>query len=204
MFDYETKHQNLGKNLICGIDEVGRGPLAGCVTACAIIMPLDDIIEGINDSKKLTEKKREELYEKIISKTIAWQIGEVDNLEIDRINILNATKLAMKNAVKNLQIKPDVLLIDAVKLDIDIEQENIIRGDELSYSIACASIVAKVTRDRIMMQLAQNYPEYGFEKNKGYGTKEHIDALQKYGACEIHRQTFIKNYKLQITNYKCG
>ena len=197
MFEYERKYQKKGSRFICGIDEVGRGPLAGPVMACAIIMPLEnteDIIDGVNDSKKLSEKKREILYELIIKKAIACSVASVDNLCIDKINILNATKLAMKNAVQSLQIKPDILLIDAVKLDIDTEQENIIKGDGLSYSIACASIVAKVTRDRLMMQFAKEYSCYSFEKNKGYGTKIHTDALQKYGACPIHRQSFIGSF----------
>ncbi len=193
MLDYERKYD--GK-LIAGIDEAGRGPLAGPVVCGCVIMPLDEkhIIEGINDSKKLSEKKREELYEKIINTALSYSIVEVDEKTIDAINILNATKLGMKNALNALNVAPDIVLIDAVKIETDIPQDNIIKGDALSYNIAAASILAKVYRDRKMKELDKIYPLYNFAKHKGYGTKEHIEALKKYGKCEIHRDTFIKNF----------
>jgi len=191
---YEKECIVKGKRFICGIDEVGRGPLAGPVVACACIMDLTDIIEGVDDSKKLSEKKREALFEEIKSRAICYSICEIDHKEIDEINILNATKKCMLKCVNELVIKPDVLLIDAVKLDTDIEQVNIIKGDAQSYSIACASILAKVYRDRLMKEYAKEYPEYSFEKNAGYGTKAHRDAIQEFGPCKIHRKTFIKNF----------
>lgn len=193
MLDYEKKYSG---QIIAGIDEAGRGPLAGPVVCACVIMPLDEqnIIEGINDSKKLSEKKRELLYDKIIEKALAYSIIEVDEKTIDEINILQATKLGMKRAFESLKIKPDIVLIDAVKIDTEIKQDNIIKGDALSYNIAAASILAKVYRDRLMKELSKEYPEYNFEKHKGYGTKEHIDALKKYGKCKLHRETFIKNF----------
>ena len=196
MFDYENKYQDLGYKLIAGIDEAGRGPLAGPVCVAMVIMPLDkdSIIEKINDSKKLTEKVREKLYDEIINKAIAYHIEMVDELTIDTINILNATKLGMLTCINDIAVKPDVVLIDAVKLDTDVECESIIKGDALSYSIACASILAKVSRDRLMVELDAKYPEYNFKKHKGYGTKEHIENLKKYGKCDIHRNSFIKNF----------
>lgn len=195
MLDYENKYK--GKR-IAGIDEAGRGPLAGPVVCACVIMPLDEdkLIDGINDSKKLTEKKREELYDKIIERAIAYSIVEVDERTIDRINILNATKLGMKRALDGLKVKPDIVLIDAVKLDTDLPQDNIIKGDAKSYNIASASILAKVYRDRLMKKLSVKYPQYNFAKHKGYGTKEHIENLKKYGKCELHRETFIKNFKI--------
>lgn len=195
MFDYENKYK--GK-IIAGIDEAGRGPLAGPVVCASVIMPLeeDKIIEGINDSKKLSAKKREELYDKIIERAVAYSIVEIDEGCIDEINILNATKKGMKTAIDKLKISPDIVLIDAVKLDIDIPQENIIKGDELSYNIASASILAKVYRDRRMEDLDRIYPQYGFAKHKGYGTKAHIEALKEYGKCKYHRETFIKNFNI--------
>ena len=163
--------------------------------ACAI-MPLDEdkIIPGINDSKKLSPKKREELFEKIVKTAISYSIVEIDEKTIDSINILNATKLGMKKALETLDIVPSTVLIDAVKIDTNIPQVNIIKGDALSYNIASASILAKVHRDHLMLEMAKKYPNYHFEKHKGYGTKEHIDLLKKYGKCEIHRDTFIKNF----------
>lgn len=195
MLDYENKYK--GK-LIAGIDEAGRGPLAGPVVCACVIMPLDEdkLIDGINDSKKLTEKKREELYDKIIERAIAYSIVEVDERTIDRINILNATKHGMKRALDGLKVKPDIVLIDAVKIDTDLPQDNIIKGDAKSYNIASASILAKVYRDRLMKKLSVKYPQYNFAKHKGYGTKEHIENLKKYGKCELHRETFIKNFKI--------
>ncbi len=176
-----------------GVDEVGRGPLAGPVVCAAVIMDKKSAILGIDDSKKLSEKQRNELYEKIISEAVSYSVAFVDEKEIDRINILEATKKCMATAINNLKIKPDIMLIDAVKgLNISCESRSIIHGDALSYSIGAASIVAKVTRDAFMDEMDKKYPEYNFKKNKGYGTKEHMDALRKYGPCEIHRRTFLK------------
>ncbi len=194
MFEYEEKYKSLG--LVAGMDEAGRGPLAGPVVCACVIMPLEKekIIEGINDSKKLSPKKREELFEKIVNTAIDYSIVEIDEKTIDEINILQATKLGMKRAVENLKVKPKTVLIDAVKIDCNIPQENIIKGDAKSYNIASASILAKVYRDRLMVNLAKTYPEYHFEKHKGYGTKDHIDALKKYGKCKIHRNSFIGHF----------
>ncbi len=194
MFEYEDKYKSLG--LVAGMDEAGRGPLAGPVVCACVIMPLEKekLIDGINDSKKLSPKKREELFEKIVKTAISYSIVEVDEKTIDRINILQATKLGMKKAFESLSVKPAIVLIDAVKLDIDIKQENIIKGDAKSYNIASASILAKVYRDRLMVKLSKDYPEYHFDKHKGYGTKEHIDALKKYGKCPIHRDSFIGHF----------
>lgn len=197
MLEYENKYLTSGCTFIAGVDEAGRGPLAGPVSVAAVIMPLgqDDIIEGVNDSKKLSEKKREMLYEKITQKAIAYSVVFIDEKTIDKVNILNATKMGMIKAIENLKTKPDVVLIDAVKLDINVQTESIIKGDALSYSIACASILAKVSRDRLMLELDKTYPQYNFKKHKGYGTKEHIKNLKEFGPCKIHRQTFIKNFK---------
>ncbi len=194
MLDYEKKFHG---EMLAGIDEAGRGPLAGPVVCACVIMPLeeDKIIDGINDSKKLSPKKREMLYDKIIERAICYKIVEIDEKTIDEINILNATKLGMVKALNGLNIKPDRVLIDAVKIDSEVSQENIIKGDALSYNIASASILAKVYRDRLMDEMDKLYPQYGFKKHKGYGTKAHIEALKKYGECPIHRQTFIKHFK---------
>ncbi len=194
LFEYENKYNSLGE--IAGIDEAGRGPLAGPVVCACVIMPLekDKIIAGINDSKKLSAKKREELFDKIIATAKSFCIVQVDEKTIDRINILQATKLGMKNALNGLKIKPNIVLIDAVKIDTDIPQENIIKGDARSYNIASASILAKVFRDRLMMEYSKKYPDYHFDKHKGYGTKEHIELLKKHGKCDIHRDTFIKHF----------
>lgn len=191
MLDYEKKYE--GK-IIAGIDEAGRGPLAGPVVCACVIMPLDSKIEGINDSKKLTPKKREKLFEEIIKTAVAYSIVEVDEKTIDEINILNATKLGMRRALETLNVKPDIVLIDAVKIETEIPQDNIIKGDAISYNIASASILAKVYRDRLMLRLAEKYPEYHFEKHKGYGTAEHIALLKKYGKSEIHRNSFISHF----------
>ena len=181
---------------ICGIDEAGRGPLAGPVVVAYVIMPKDSMIEGVNDSKKVSEKKREKLYEEITNTAIAWGVGIIDQREIDEINILNATKKGLTNSLKELEIKPDLILVDALtNIDtLGIPYRSIIKGDAKSYSIAAASIIAKVTRDRIMRQWDELYPEYGFEKHKGYGTKMHIDAIKEYGPCPLHRKSFIKNF----------
>lgn len=196
MLDYENDYLAKGYKYIAGIDEAGRGPLAGPVCVASVIMPLDEesIIEGINDSKKLSEKKRELLYDKITNKAIAYHIELVDEETIDTINILNATKVGMMSCIEGLSVKPDVVLIDAVKITSDVETVSIIKGDQLSYSIACASILAKVTRDRLMLEIDKQYPEYQFAKHKGYGTKAHIEALKKYGKCPRHRNTFIGNF----------
>lgn len=185
---------------ICGIDEAGRGPLAGPVVVGAVVMPRDSKIEWVNDSKKVTEKRREILYDKITQEALAWGVGIVSEKEIDQINILNATKmglhLALGEVIEKLGEKPDIVIVDALK-DIDtfqIPYQSIIKGDATRYSIACASIIAKVTRDRIMRQWDEIYPVYNFEKNKGYGTSEHINALKDYGPCQIHRRSFIKHF----------
>lgn len=180
---------------IAGIDEVGRGPLAGPVVAAAVILPCDFDILGVDDSKKLSEKKRNELYDLIIKCAVSYSIGIMDNLTIDQVNILEATKLAMKQAVEKLETKPDYILIDALTLkEISIPQRGIVKGDSLSVSIAAASIVAKVTRDRMMEEYHRRYPQYGFDRNKGYGTKAHYEGLQGHGMCEFHRRSFLKDY----------
>lgn len=196
---FEKEQLSSGITLIAGVDEVGRGPLAGPVVVCAIIMDLSKPrIDGIADSKKLTAKKREFLYDKILESSISFSISSCDHCMIDEINILKATKKAMKESILNLSTKPEVVLIDAVKLDIDIPSVSIIHGDDLSYSIACASIIAKVYRDRLMEKLDTQFPVYEFAKHKGYGTKTHINAIQKYGICEIHRKTFVKNFLKKV------
>lgn len=196
MFEFEDKYMSDGYKFIAGMDEAGRGPLAGPVCVAIVIMPLekDKIIEGINDSKKLSEKKREALYEKIIDRAISYKIELIDEKTIDTINILNATKLGMYKCINEIEVRPDIVLVDAVKLDADVKTESIIKGDALSYSIGCASILAKVTRDRLMLDLDKKYPEYEFKKHKGYGTKLHIENLKKYGPSEIHRRSFIGHF----------
>ena len=191
----EEEMHNKGINYICGIDEAGRGPLAGPVVVAAAIMPRDSMIEGVNDSKKVSEKKREALYELITNEAIAWGVGIIDQKEIDRINILNATKEGLTTAVKSLQVKPDRIIVDALNgIDtLGIPYTSIIKGDAKCYSIAAASIIAKVTRDRIMRQWDEIYPMYGFEKHKGYGTAAHIAAIKEYGLCPLHRLSFVKN-----------
>lgn len=190
MKEFETELYNNGINFIAGIDEVGRGPLVGPVVTAAVILPKDFYDERINDSKKLTEKKRELLYDVIMENAISVGIGISNEDVIDEINILNATKRAMLEAVNNLSVKPEHLLIDAVKLNTDIPQTSIIKGDAKSESIAAASIIAKVTRDRMMVELDKIHPEYDFKHNKGYGTKKHIEAIKKYGIIKEHRKTF--------------
>lgn len=191
--EYERKYEELG--YVCGIDEVGRGPFAGPVVAGAVILPKDCKILYLNDSKKLSEKKREELYDIIMEEAVSVGLGFNSPQRIDEINILQATYEAMREAVSKLSVTPDVLLNDAVTIPgISIKQVPIIKGDAKSVSIAAASIVAKVTRDRLMVEYDKVYPEYGFASNKGYGTKEHIDALRKYGKTPIHRDSFIGKY----------
>ena len=190
MKEFENELYNNEINFIAGIDEVGRGPLVGPVVTAAVILPKDFYDERINDSKKLTEKKRELLYDVIMENALSVGIGISSPEVIDEINILNATKKAMIEAINNLSIKPEHLLIDAVKLDIDIPQTSIIKGDAKSQSIASASIIAKVTRDRMMVELDKKYPMYDFKHNKGYGTKKHIKALYKYGPLKEHRKSF--------------
>ena len=190
---YERRYEG-EFSLICGIDEAGRGPLAGPVCAGACILKKDDEILYLNDSKKLSEKRREALFLEIKEKAVSWSVAFVDEKRIDEINILNATYEAMKKAIEGLSVKPDMLLIDAVHIpDIDIKQVSIVKGDAASVSIAAASILAKVSRDHFMMEMDEKYPGYGFSKHKGYGTKAHYEALKKYGPSPIHRETFLKN-----------
>lgn len=181
---------------ICGIDEAGRGPLAGPVVVGAVILPQNSWIEGVNDSKKISEKKRERIYEQIIEEAIAYGVGIVDQNKIDEINILNATKLGLKMAIEALETKPDIIMVDALT-QIDtcgIPYISVVKGDAKNYSIAAASIIAKVTRDRIMRQWDEIYPIYGFARHKGYGTAEHIRIIKESGPCSLHRKTFIKNF----------
>lgn len=201
----ENELYQKGIQSIAGIDEAGRGPLAGPVVVACVIMPKDSMIEGVNDSKKISEKKREKLYEQIIEEAVAYGVGIISQEEIDRINILNATKEGLTLAIKEMENdlkdknrnieKPDIVLVDALtKIDTDhIPYKSIIKGDAKSYSIAAASIIAKVTRDRIMRQWDEVYPVYGFAKHKGYGTANHINAIKEYGLCPLHRHSFVKN-----------
>ncbi len=192
MYEIENRLRQIGYTLIAGVDEAGRGPLAGPVYAAAVILPENAVIRGINDSKKLSEKRREELYDEITEKAVAWCVAGVNEKRIDEINILNATFDAMNTAVNNLKIAPDYVIIDGNRISgMTILHETVVKGDSKSASIAAASILAKVSRDRFIRNIAEKYPEYGFAKHKGYGTKEHIDALKKYGACEIHRKSFL-------------
>ncbi len=190
MREYEDNAISGGHKYICGVDEVGRGCLAGPVVSAAVILNLEHTIEGIDDSKKLTAKKRESLYEQITATALAYSVSIIDPQTIDRVNIYNATKIAMNEAIANLSIKPNLLLIDAMKLGSSINEISIIKGDSKSISIAAASIVAKVYRDNMMTEYAKQYPEYGFEKHKGYGTAVHLKAIEKHGITDIHRKTF--------------
>ena len=186
---------SLGLRLICGVDEAGRGPLAGPVCAAAVILPEHLQISGLNDSKKLTDKKRRELFPVIQEQAIAYGIGLASESEIDEINILQATFLAMRRALEQLTVRPEIALIDGNReTDFGLPVKTVVKGDSLSANIAAASILAKVTRDNLMMELAQQYPEYGFEIHKGYGTKAHYEALRTYGPCPIHRKTFLKKF----------
>ena len=193
----ERALQAKGYTLIAGVDEVGRGPLAGPVVCAAVIMPLgeNELIEGVDDSKKLSEKKREQLAEEIKKRALYYKIVEVSEGEIDRINILEATKIGMKQAVEGLEKQPEIVLTDGnMTIDIALPQQSVIHGDALSYSIGAASIIAKVYRDHLMDEFAKTYPHYAFEKNKGYGTAAHIQGIKEYGICPIHRKTFTKKF----------
>lgn len=192
----EEKLYQTGMKYICGIDEAGRGPLAGPVVVGAVILPQTSFLEGINDSKKVSEKKRELLYEQITNEAISWSVGIVDQKEIDKINILNATKKALTMAVEGLKQRPDLILVDALEHinTLGIPYQSIIKGDANRYSIAAASIIAKVTRDRIMRQWDEIYPQYGFASHKGYGTAKHIQAIKQYGICDLHRESFVQKF----------
>ncbi len=194
--EFEKNAISRGYKAVCGVDEAGRGPLAGPVCAAAVILPENTIIEGVNDSKKLSEKKREALYDVIKSQALSYCIAYASVEEIEEVNILNATMLAMKRAVEGLEIKADYAMIDGNRLpDLNIDGEFVIKGDAKSMSIACASILAKVSRDRLLYKYAEEYPQYLFEKHKGYGTKAHIEAIKEYGPCPYHRLSFLKKIK---------
>ena len=198
-----TKLKEIEKDLhskgfknICGIDEAGRGPLAGPVVVAGVIMPEDSMIEGVDDSKKVSEKKREKLYDKILEEAISYSVAVIGQDVIDDINILNATKMGLTKVVEEQEVKPDLIIVDALN-HIDtkgIPYDSIIKGDAKCYSISAASIIAKVTRDRIMRQWDEIYPQYGFSKHKGYGTKMHIEAIKEYGLCPLHRKSFTKHF----------
>ena len=200
LYKYENELYDKGLKYIGGVDEVGRGPLIGSVVAACVVLPKGFVLEGLNDSKKLSEKKREQFYDIIKDKAISIGIGIVDEKVIDEINIYEATKLAMKEAIKNTNIKLEHVLIDAMPLDIDVDTTSIIKGDAKSISIAAASVIAKVTRDRMMYDLDKKYPMYGFANNKGYGTKKHIEAIKEFGITKYHRLSFkpVSDYKDKI------
>lgn len=191
IFDYDKQFLSADVKYIAGIDEVGRGPLAGPVVTACVVMPYDEMIEGVFDSKKVTAKNRARLYNEILDKAISVSVSLADNLRIDTINILNATKECMADCFKNSKVKPDLLLVDAVKLNICENEKPIIKGDATSYAIACASIVAKVYRDKLMFEYHKKYPQYDFEHNVGYGTKKHIEAIKQFGITPIHRLSFL-------------
>ena len=193
LLSYENNLYKNGINYIAGVDEVGRGPLVGPVVAAAVILPKGYKLEGLTDSKQLSEKKRNTFYDIIMKDAIAIGVGIKSNKIIDEVNIYEATKLAMKDAINNLSVKPEHVLIDAMPLELDIPTTSIIKGDALSESIAAASVIAKVTRDRMMYELDKEYPEYGFEKHKGYGTAAHMQAIRENGLCPLHRRSFVKN-----------
>lgn len=194
--EYEQSAELKGYKAICGVDEAGRGPLAGPVCAAAVIVPPNTIIDGVNDSKKLTEKKRETLFDVIKETAVSYCIAYASVEEIESINILNATMLAMKRAVEGLEVKADYAMIDGNKMPpIDIDGETIVKGDSKSMSIACASILAKVSRDRLLYEYAKEYPQYQFDKHKGYGTVAHREAILEYGPCPYHRMSFLKKIK---------
>lgn len=194
--EYEQNAELKGYKAICGVDEAGRGPLAGPVCAAAVILPPNTIIDGVNDSKKLTEKKREALFDVIKETAVSYSIAYASVEEIESINILNATMLAMKRAVEGLDVKADYAMIDGNKMpQLDIDGETIVKGDAKSMSIACASILAKVSRDRLLYEYAKEYPQYHFDKHKGYGTALHKEAILEYGPCPYHRMSFLKKIK---------
>ena len=194
--EYEQSAELKGYKAICGVDEAGRGPLAGPVCAAAVILPPNTIIDGVNDSKKLTEKKREALFDVIQATAVSYSIAYASVEEIESINILNATMLAMKRAVEGLDVKADYAMIDGNKMPpLDIDGETIVKGDAKSMSIACASILAKVSRDRLLYEYAKEYPQYQFDKHKGYGTAAHREAILEYGPCPYHRMSFLKKIK---------
>ncbi len=180
--------------MVAGVDEVGRGPLAGPVVCCAVIMPKDRLIEGVTDSKKLTEKKRQILAEQIKKTALCYNIFQIEADEIDKINILEAVKKCMSQAVLGLKVKPDITLVDGVDTHLNINAEYVVKGDLKSYTIGCASILAKVYRDNLMVEYSKTYSQYGFEKHKGYGTSAHIEKIKEIGPCPLHRKTFIKNF----------
>ena len=195
--EYERKFLSEGKKYIAGVDEVGRGPLAGPVVCAAVIMPNNDIIDGVTDSKKLSEKKREYLAQIIKEKAITYKIFEISPQIIDEINILNAVKRCMEGAVNGLSVRPDVVIVDGLDTGLKLDTDQtfyLVKGDFKSYTVGCASIIAKVYRDNLMKDYAIKYPAYGFSKHKGYGTKEHIEKIKEIGPCPIHRKTFIKNF----------
>ena len=194
-YEFEKAAVNSGFSCICGVDEAGRGPLAGPVCAAAVILPEGAVIEGLDDSKKLTEKKREKLYDIIKETAVAYSVAYGTLEEIETVNILEATYLAMNRAIEGLSVKPDFALIDGnrVPRGIKIPCETVVKGDSKSMSVAAASVLAKVTRDRLMLEYDKKYPEYNFKKHKGYGTKEHTELIKQYGPCEIHRLSFLKN-----------
>ena len=196
LYTFERELLNKGITLIAGIDEVGRGPLVGPVVACSVILPVNYKLEGLTDSKKLSEKKREEFYNILVKDAISYGIGIIDNNKIDEVNIYEATKLAMLDAIKNMKVKPEYLLIDAMRLNTDIPSNSIIKGDSKSLSIAAASVIAKVERDRMMLELDKKYPYYDFKNNKGYPTKKHIEAIKEHGITSLHRKTYgpVKEY----------
>lgn len=205
MFLFEDKAKEKGYQLIAGMDEAGRGPLAGPVFTAMVIMPLnsESIINGINDSKQLSPQKREKLYDEILSTALAYAICPVDENTIDKMNILEATKYGMQKCLQSISIRPDYCLVDYVsKLKLDIPFETIVKGDAKSYNIACASILAKVARDRYMLNVAKEYPEYCFDKHKGYGTKLHYEMIKKYGVSAVHRKSFLKNLEEHIGTNK--
>lgn len=195
--ELENAAREKGYTAVCGVDEAGRGPLAGPVCAAAVILPPDCVIEGVNDSKKLSEKKREALYDVITEKAVAWSVAFASIREIEEVNILNATYLAMNRAIEGLEVKADFAVIDGnrVPYGITIDCQTVVKGDAKSVSVAAASILAKVTRDRLILEYDKEFPEYGFAAHKGYGTKAHTEAIKKYGPCKYHRPSFLKKIK---------
>ena len=193
---HEQELHSKGMKYVCGIDEAGRGPLAGPVVVASVIMREDSFIEGVNDSKKISEKKRERIYEQIIEEAVSWSVAIIDQKEIDQLNILNATKKGVTTSIQGLTQKPDIILVDALEHinTLGIPYEPIVKGDAKMYSIAAASIIAKVTRDRIMREWDEIYPQYEFAQNKGYGTAKHIAAIREHGICPLHRHSFVKNF----------